>query len=88
MMYYGCLSNDGKTRLGHFLFNTIGQRVSMSEIPVAIARRIDGGFCPQIEDAQSGEARIHHVEGWTVLAFWDRSGDSRPSSHSTFVCPY
>jgi hypothetical protein len=60
----------------------------MSEIPVAIARRIDGGFCPQIEDAQSGEARIHHVEGWTVLAFWDRSGDSRPSSHSTFVCPY
>lgn len=32
-----------------------------------------------------GVATLHHKEGWTGLAFWDRTGDSRHGSHSTFV---
>lgn len=39
-------------------------------------------------DAQPvGLARLHHVEGWTVLAWWDRSGDPRAGSNSAFVAP-
>lgn len=28
--------------------------------------------------------QIWHTDGWTVYAMWDRSGDSRPGSSSTF----
>ncbi len=32
-----------------------------------------------------GVARLHHVEGWSVLAWWDRTGDHRGGSNSAFV---
>lgn len=32
-----------------------------------------------------GAAALHHVDGWTVLASWDRSVDSRGGSNSVFV---
>jgi hypothetical protein len=31
-----------------------------------------------------GEALLHHAKGWTALAFWDRSVDSRPGSNAVF----
>lgn len=34
--------------------------------------------CPQ------GVAALHHKDGWTALAFWDRTGDHRGNSHSNF----
>lgn len=36
-------------------------------------------------DQEQGLGRLHHVAGWTVLAFWDRSGDTRGSSNSAFL---
>ncbi len=35
---------------------------------------------PEIE----GEAHLHHKNGWTALAFWDRSVDHRGASNSTY----
>lgn len=35
--------------------------------------------CPQ------GVAALHHKDGWTALSFWDRTGDSRDNSNSTFL---
>ena len=32
-----------------------------------------------------GLARLHHLEGWTALFFWDRSVDSKCNSNSTFL---
>lgn len=32
-----------------------------------------------------GKALVHHRDGWTALAFWDRTGDSRGNSCSVFV---
>lgn len=32
-----------------------------------------------------GVAALHHRDGWTALAFWDRSGDSRGNSNSVFL---
>lgn len=34
---------------------------------------------------KQGPAVLHYKDGWTALSFWDRSGDSRPGSHSTFI---
>lgn len=36
---------------------------------------------PQVE----GEAALHHVEGWTVISFWDRSVDTRGGCNSAFL---
>lgn len=32
-----------------------------------------------------GRALLHHRDGWTALAFWDRSCDSRGNSNSAFI---
>ena len=32
-----------------------------------------------------GVARLHHRDGWTALAWWDRSEDRRYGSNSAFV---
>ena len=38
-----------------------------------------------IERQPQGVARLHHRDGWTALAWWDRSGDARGGSNSAFV---
>lgn len=37
------------------------------------------------EEAAQGVALLHYKDGWTALAFWDRSGDRRGNSSSTFL---
>lgn len=32
-----------------------------------------------------GKALVHHRDGWTALAFWDRTCDSRGNSNSVFI---
>lgn len=34
------------------------------------------------DNQPEGRARLHHRDGWTALAFWDRSCDSRYGSNS------
>jgi len=45
----------------------------------------DGTLCPDLKGYQTeGVAALHHKDGWTALAFWDRSGDKRFNSNSAF----
>lgn len=44
---------------------------------------IDGKLIPQ--HYGEGEAALHHKDGWTALAFWDMSVDTRPRSVSCFL---
>jgi hypothetical protein len=82
--YYGC-KNDS----GHYWFARDAEWRSTRDIiarlpsPAIAPYKVDGGFLkpPQIE----GEATLTHVEGWSVLSFWDRSIDRRYGSCSTFV---
>jgi hypothetical protein len=53
---------------------------------------VDGSLQPLIRNdqggssyAKQGEAKLHHKDGWTAIAFWDNSVDDRPGSTSTFV---
>jgi hypothetical protein len=47
---------------------------------------LDGRLCPKTEeDEQQGHALLHHKDGWTCIAFWDRSGDYRRGSNSAFL---
>lgn len=45
-------------------------------------RKDIGDYRPE---AAQGQAALVRVNGWTVLAYWDRSGDSRPNSNSAFA---
>lgn len=38
-------------------------------------------------DEAEGRALLTHRDGWTAIAFWDRSLDRRPASNSAFFVP-
>ena len=77
--YYGCNKESG-----HFLFRPdriTTTRLQDSGLPW---EHIDGTLCPQTTP-QQGVAKIHHKQGWTAIAFWDKSIDSRTGSNSVFL---
>lgn len=96
VLFFGVLTGDGA---GHFLHAPGGKIVVIdSDLPMAL-RRLDGVWTretPRSNDEMrygawgaqvEGEAFIHYVEGWTVLAWWDRSEDRRGVSNAAFLAP-
>lgn len=49
-------------------------------------KHIDGRYTPS-DCAPEGEANLIHDHDWTILAFCDRSVDSRAGSNANFVAP-
>ncbi len=78
--YFGCIGHSG-----HYLWSApYRQCRDVGTTPWGFA--IDGKLCPITEGRQrEGVASVHHKDGWTALAFWDRSIDSRPGSNSVFL---
>lgn len=89
--YFGC-----RDHAGHCLYDAAGGTMVQSvrypgNNPWGL--EIDGGLCPGGRDHRSadgveqpeGRALIHRKDGWTALAFWDRSLDPRPNSCSVFL---
>jgi hypothetical protein len=82
---------------GHFLYlprgrSVWGEQLSALGLPRSL-QKPDGEFCLRRprdrwgdqHEAPQGVAALRFVDGWTVLAFWDRSGDSRGASNSNFL---
>lgn len=46
---------------------------------------LDGALLPPHLPPAEGHATWLHLNGWTLLSFWDDSVDGRPGSCSTFV---
>lgn len=61
---------------GHYWFNTRGDKHRASG-----PMRIDGVYNPS---EREGDARLVHLTGWTILAFANRTDDSRPGSNAAF----
>jgi hypothetical protein len=90
--YFGCWEHSG-----HYWRSPNGytdERKIEARIPEALRHgRVDSTFCPGYAGPYGrrscpeveGEAAIHLIEGWTVLAWWDRSVDSRPACNSALV---
>ena len=78
--YFGCVGTSG-----HYL-HTPDLRTASRAGPFTPAM-LDTHYCPNpaTREQPEGVARLTHFDGWTVLAFWDRSVDTRGNSHSTFV---
>ncbi len=91
IVYFGCLGEPG-----HYFHATDG-RVSVAGTRLGLPwAYIDGEYAPTTHaprlgrfqsEAPQGAAALVHRAGWTILAFWDRSGDSRPRSNSAFLAP-
>jgi hypothetical protein len=88
VFYFGCIRVAG-----HYLFDPRTQR-SVYDVPHPWQGEphIDGGLAPakraeryNIVEAPQGQAALHYKRGWTALAFWDRTVDSRGACSSTFL---
>lgn len=82
--FFGVWSPSGA---GHYLFLPGGQRPHRlpSGFPFNRYEVLDGTFLPVSKDQPEGESTFFHINGWTVISFWDRSGDSRFASNSAFL---
>jgi hypothetical protein len=71
---------------GHHLQDAYGQHLPLGTSPWGTD--LDGGLCPRAPGGlqqRQGYAELHHCQGWTALAFWDRTFDTRPNSSSALL---
>lgn len=91
VLYFGCIG-----RPGHFLIegNKSVYRVDWDipwtdgELDMTLCpgvKKVSYGHTAEREDQVEGRAKLTHRDGWTALAFWDRSGDHRYNSNSVFI---
>ena len=86
-LYFGVL--DPK-QSGHHLYDPDLRALRDSSLPAWLKMsNLDGDFCIHRPGQPQGVALVHHlgdvINDVTVMAMWDRTGDSRPGSSSTFV---
>lgn len=88
VLYFGCIDESG-----HYLVEGEKSAHRGSGIPWR-EEQLDLTLCPGVrkvsygyeaEVQNEGAAKLHHKDGWTALAFWDRSVDHRRNSNSVFV---
>lgn len=81
VLYFGCWGEPG-----HFYYEPSGLRFKGNMPPGLLPEDIDGKLCPvdplDVENQVEGHASLQIIAGWTVLAFWDRSGDARLGANS------
>lgn len=77
VFYFGC-----NNRPGHFWYRP-GMEYWRGPLSLA-AEKIDGTFAPK-SSGDEGRCTLTHLEGWTILAWWDYSVDIRPGSNSAVV---
>lgn len=77
-LYFGCVDE-----VGHYLFGIHGK--SHGNAYSWISKR-DGMLAP-VFCREAGKALLHHYDGFTIIAFWDYSVDTRPGSNSMFIIP-
>jgi hypothetical protein len=76
---------DPHRGVGHHLYDVTGRQVhGRTDIPFRW-QIVDSGLLPPNEPERQGELHLSHINNWTVLTMWDRTGDSRPNSNASFI---
>lgn len=70
--------------LGHRTYKPNGWRLSHEENPTPW-ERLDGALVSGNSGGEQFVVERHAKDGWIALAFWDRTGDSRPGSNSVIL---
>lgn len=84
LFYFGCIRVAG-----HYLWRTEDFKI-YEPTKVGITRNLmgalDGAFCPDGIKAYPQQRWLCSiVPPWTIVAWWDRSVDSRPNCCSVFI---
>jgi hypothetical protein len=91
--FFGCAANlpGHGSGAGHYWYGP-GMRTMLDAALFRFPPGIDCDYAPgakdrwhAVRDEIEGQANVVSVDGWTILAFWDRSGDQRYGSHAAFV---
>ncbi len=77
MYYFGCSNH----RVGHYLWESGSDACE----PVCPVGPIDTVYCPKNCNQKEGAAALVIKDGYTILAFWDRSKDTRHGSNAAFI---
>lgn len=82
IFYFGCMREAG-----HYLYHPSGGTAYGYSVPndFPCTQIPDAVFLPKQLPQDEGVASFLHLNGWTIIAFWDRSVDSRPGSNSVFL---
>lgn len=81
VLYFGCLDQPG-----HFLhFRQIRDRELFDMTPWGTELDSKLLVSAKVPDNPNGVTALFQRDGWTAVAFWDRSVDSRPGSNSAFL---
>lgn len=85
--YFGC----GKHTTGHYLHDRHGVKPrGLARVESYLERRFDGVLPPHPErdyGLYQATVTVFPGMGYTALAWWDRSADSRPGSNSVIWAP-
>lgn len=96
MYYFGPWDSPG-----HYIVDECGYSIygdKLGTLPWTPGQ-LDGGLQPHFADCakkrgyhycncpsgEEGPALLHHKNGWTALAFWDRSADKRGACNSVYM---
>lgn len=84
VFYFGCIGGPG-----HYLWlteNQIASTVNRLGLSRSLFHALDGAFCPDGIQSQPQQRWLCSiVPPWTIVAWWDRSGDRRPNSLSALI---
>lgn len=77
-IYFGCIRESG-----HYFHPLKGYKTTNLPENWPWGYEVDGKLQPEKES--QGSAKLHHKDGWTCLAWWDRTVDKRPASTSAIA---
>lgn len=85
VLFFGCQSATSK---GHYFFRPHFRKYDFDpkHFRDEQGRHLDGGFLEAqgVRDVQ-GSAAYRQLNGYSIVSWWDRSGDSRGASNSAFI---
>lgn len=85
LFYFGCWNGAG-----HYLRGP-SENMGVAVGPFTLGM-LDGGFAYHVRDRSGmfvqdeNAVSVTHYKGWTVMAMWDRSVDTRGGSNAAFIC--
>lgn len=82
-LFFGVRAGDAA---GHVLCGADRLCLHPDTLPARL-RPFDARWCSTgaSDPQREGIVRLHHVAGWTIAAWWDRSADTRPNSNAALV---
>lgn len=80
--FFGVISPN---QAGHFLWTPDGKRAPYRHPLPFKDYLLDGCLLPPNEPQTQAKLYIAHINGWTILSCWDRTGDERGNSNASFL---